>query len=277
MNAGTRKFAPRFLAALVTIIFSLPLYLALVNVFKTEEQIQYHPIALPAPFTLENLQSVITRPDNLLFEGLKNSLLITAVSVIFVVVFSSAIGFYIARSDKRYARILLLLFLAGMLVPPQVVLIPVSRLLQWLGLMGTFQGLILLQIGGGLLSFAVFVYTGFVKTIPRELDESAMIDGASRFTLFWKIIFPLMRPATATVIIFTTLWSWNEFLLPSVILGPGEGITITTGIYTAASSLNKNYGQMFALMFLSALPILAFYFTQQKEFIAGLTGGSLKG
>lgn len=277
MNVNINKFAKALFAALVTIIFSLPLYLALVNVFKTEEQIQYHPVALPAPFTLENLVSVATRPDNLLFEGLKNSLIITALTVFFVVVFSSAIGFVIARSNKRIMQLLLLLFIAGMLVPPQVVLIPVSRLLQWMGLMGTFQGLILLQIGGGLLSFAVFVYAGFVKSIPRELDESAMIDGAGRFTMFWKIIFPLMRPATATVIIFTTLWSWNEFLLPSVILGPGQGITITTGIYTAASSLNKNYGQMFALMFLSALPILAFYFTQQKEFIAGLTGGSLKG
>lgn len=277
MNARTKHLVSRIFAALVTLIFALPLYLALVNVFKTEDQIQYQPIALPAPFTLENLVSALTRPDNLLFEGLKNSLLITTITVIILVIFSSAIGFYIARSNKRYIQLLLLLFIVGMMVPPQVILIPAARLLQALGIMGTFQGLILLQIGGGLLSFAVFVYTGFVKTIPRELDESAMIDGASRFTLFWKIIFPLMRPATATVIIFTSLWSWNEFLLPSVILGPGQGITITTGIYTAASSLNKNYGQMFALMFLSALPMLAFYLSQQKEFIAGLTGGSLKG
>lgn len=277
MNGSKKGYAKKLLAAVVTIVFALPLYLALVNVFKREEQIQYHPIALPAPFTLENLVTVLTRPDNLIYEGLKNSFLITVITVIAVVILSSAIGFTIARSKKRSAQLLLLLFVAGMLVPPQVVLIPVGRMLQWMGLMGTFQGLVLLQIGGGLLSFAVFVYTGFVKTIPRELDESAMIDGASRFAMFWRIIFPLMRPATATVVIFTTLWSWNEFLLPSVILGPGEGIMITTGIYAAASSLNKNYGQMFALMFLSALPILAFYFTQQKEFIAGLTGGSLKG
>jgi raffinose/stachyose/melibiose transport system permease protein len=144
-------------------------------------------------------------------------------------------------------------------------------------MMGTFQGLILLQTGGGLLSFAVFVYSGFVRTIPRELDESAMIDGASRFTLFWRIIFPLMRPATATVVIFVGLWTWNEFLLPLIILGPGEGITITTGIFTAVDNLNINYGMAFALMFLSALPVLGFFFALQKEFIAGLTGGSLKG
>lgn len=264
-------------AALVAIVFALPLYLAVVNVFKTEEQITRYPIALPAPFTLENLQTVLARPDNLLFEGLKNSLIITVCSVVAVVFFASVIGFYIARSNNRYMQVLLLVFIAGMMVPVQVVLIPIARLLQWLGLMGTFQGLILLQAGGGLLSFAVFVYTGFVKTIPRELDESAMIDGASRFTLFWRIIFPLMRPATATVVIFVGLWTWNEFLLPLIILGPGEGITITTGIFTAVDNLNINYGMAFGLMFLAALPVLGFFFALQKEFIAGLTGGSLKG
>ena len=273
----SKKFMTSFLAGLVAIIFALPLYIAVVNVFKTEEQITRFPVALPSPFTLENIQNVLNRPDNLLFEGLKNSLIITSFTVLAVVCISSTIGFYIARSDKRYMQILLLLFIAGMMVPVQVVLIPVSRLLNWMGLMGTFQGLVLLQAGGGLLSFAVFVYAGFVKSIPRELDESAMIDGASRFTLFWKIIFPLMRPATATVVIFTSLWTWNEFLMPLIILGPGEGITITTGIFTAVDNLNINYGMAFALMFLSALPILGFFFALQKEFIAGLTGGSLKG
>jgi len=272
-----RGFIARFFSGSVALVFALPLYLAIVNVFKTEEQITRYPVALPAPFTLENLITVLTRPDHLLFNGLKNSVIITVCSVVTVVFFSSAIGFYIARSNKRYMQVLLLMFIAGMMVPVQVVLIPVSRMLNWLGLMGTFPGLILLQTGGGLLSFAVFVYSGFVKSIPRELDESAMIDGASRFTLFWKIIFPLMRPATATVVIFVSLWTWNEFLLPLIILGPGEGITITTGIFVAVDNLNINYGGAFALMFLSALPVLGFFFSMQKEFIAGLTGGSLKG
>ncbi len=273
----TRSPLSRSLSGLVAFVFALPLYLALVNVFKTEEQITLKPIALPAPFTLENIITVINRPDGLLFEGLKNSILITVCTMIGVVFFSSVLGFYIGRSNNRYMQILLLLFVAGMMVPVQVVLIPVSRMLNWMGLMGTFPGLILLQTGGGLLSFAVFVYSGFVKTIPRELDESAMIDGASRFTLFFRIIFPLMRPATATVMIFVGLWTWNEFLLPLIILGPGEGLTITTGIFVAVDNLNINYGMAFALMFLSALPVLGFFFTLQKEFIAGLTGGSLKG
>ena len=268
----------RVFAGVVTIIFGLPLYLALVNVFKSEEQITRYPVALPDPFTTENLQTVITRPDNLLFEGLKTSLIITVFTVIIVIFFSSTIGYYVARHEKsRYLQLLLLIFIAGMMVPVQVTIVPVARLLTWFGMMGTLQGLILFQTGGGLLSFAVFVYAGFVKTIPKELDESAMIDGASKFTLFWRIIFPLMRPATATVAIFLTLWTWNEFLIPLIILGPGKGITITTGIFTAVDNLNINYGGAFALMFLSAIPLLVFFFALQKEFIAGLTGGSLQG
>ncbi len=277
MRHKKRSLIAKILAGLAAFVFSLPLYLALVNIFKTEEQITRYPIALPAPFTLENIITVLTRPDHLLFEGLKNSLIITVSTVITVVFFASAIGYYIARSNKRYMQYILLIFVAGMMVPAQVVLIPLARMLNWLGLIGTFQGLILLQTGGGLLSFAVFVYSGFVKSIPRELDEAAMIDGANRFTIFWRVIFPLMRPATATVVIFVSLWTWNEFLLPLIILGPGEGVTVTTGIFTAVDNLNINYGGAFALMFLSALPILGFFFSMQKEFIAGLTGGSIKG
>jgi raffinose/stachyose/melibiose transport system permease protein len=143
--------------------------------------------------------------------------------------------------------------------------------------MGSFQGLILYLSAGGMLSFAVFVYAGFAKTIPREMDESAIVDGANQFTLFWRIIFPLMRPATATVVIFVGLWTWNEFLMPLIIVGPAQGITITTGIYTAVGTYTSDYGQIFSLMFLSALPMLVFFFALQKEFIAGLTGGALKG
>ncbi len=264
-------------AAILTIVFALPLYLAVVNVFKTQNQISYHPISPPNPFTLENLYSVVMRGDRLLFHGLQNSLFVVSVSLVLLVILSSVIGFYIARHNNRWTRLLLLLFVAGMMVPPQVTLIPVTRLLRFLRLMGTYPGLILYYTSTGLLSFAVFVFTGFVKSIPRELDEAAVLDGAGGFQLFWKVIFPLMRPATASVAIFLSLWMWNDFLNPLIILGPARGITITTGIYTALGQYSTDYGQMFALMFLSALPVLALYFALQKEFISGLTGGAIKG
>lgn len=263
---------------LIAALYGLPLYLALVNTFKTQQQILYHPIALPNPFTLANLADILTRPDYLIYKGLATSLAITAVSVACLVVLSSAIGYYLARNPSRWANILLAVFMAGLMIPPQIYLIPVVVIFRKLGLIGTPYGLVLLFVGGGLLSFGVFVYTGFIKTIPRELDEAAIIDGVGEFRLFWQIIFPLLRPATATVSIFLSLWVWNDFLFPLIILGPAKGLTITTGIYIALGQLYSiSYGQMFAMMALASVPVLIFYFVLQKEFIAGLTGGALKG
>ncbi len=265
-------------AAGIAATFALPLYLALASVFKTQDQILYHPMDLPSPFTLDNLWQVFNRPDQLIFRSLGTSLVITVVSVLCIVFLSSITGYYIARQNSRVTQFLQVLFLAGLMIPPQVTLIPVVRVFKALGLMGTFQGVALVFIGGGLLSFAIFVYTGFVKNIPRELEEAAVIDGAGEFRLFWQIVFPLMRPATATVTIFLSLWTWNEFLIPLLILGPARGMTVTTGIYIALGEASSiDYGQMFAMMLLSTLPMLIFFFALQKEFIAGLTAGSLKG
>jgi len=266
------------IAAGMAATFALPLYLAFVSVFKTQQQILDQPMALPNPPTLSNLVQVFSRPDQLIFTSLATSLAITVVSVVCIVILASVTGYYIARQNSRLTQLLQVLFLAGLMVPPQVTLIPVVRVFRVLGLMGSFQGVALVFIGGGLLSFAIFVYTGFVKNIPRELEEAAIIDGAGEFRLFWQIIFPLMRPATATVTIFLSLWTWNEFLIPLLILGPARGMTVTTGVYLALGQASSiDYGQMFAFMFLSALPMLIFFFALQKEFIAGLTAGSLKG
>jgi raffinose/stachyose/melibiose transport system permease protein len=113
--------------------------------------------------------------------------------------------------------------------------------------------------------------------IPRELEEAAAIDGAGRFQIFWKIVFPLLRPATASVMIFLGVWIWNDFLNPLIILGPSKGTTITTGIYRAIGQYQADFGQVFTLMFLATLPVLIFYLALQKDFVKGLTGGATKG
>jgi raffinose/stachyose/melibiose transport system permease protein len=265
-------------ASVLAATFALPLYLAVVNIFKPQQQILYHPMELPNPPILDNLWQVLNRPDQLLYKSLATSIVITVVSVVCIVLLSSVTGYYIARHHTRLTQFLQVMFLVGLMVPPQMILIPIMRLFRELGLMGSFQGVSLSFIGGGLLSFAIFVYTGFVKNVPREVEEAAVIDGASEFRMFWQVIFPLMRPATATVTIFLSLWTWNEFLIPLLILGPAKGMTITTGLYIALGEVSSvDYGQMFAMMFLSALPILIFFFAVQKEFIGGLVAGSIKG
>lgn len=273
-----RRFVNSTLLVIMTAVFGLPIYMALINTFKTQDQILRNPIGFPSPITLENLIQALTRPDNLVLKGLVTSLEITSVSVVCLVILSSAIGHFLARHNSRLFRGLQLLFMAGMMIPPQIYLIPIVQIFRKLHMIGTFYGLLLIFVGGGLLSFAVFVYTGFIKNVPRELEEAAVIDGAGEFRMFWQLIFPLLRPATATVVIFLSLWIWNEFLLPLIIFGPGKGVTITTGIYLALGQIYSiNYGQMFAMMTIASLPMLVFFFLFQKEFISGLVGGALKG
>jgi len=273
-----KQFVSPVLLTLMTTLFGLPLYMAVVNTFKTQEQILSDPLGLPSPFTLDNLVKAIQRPDHLIARGMLTSTVLVVVSVCFIVIFSSAIGYYLSRHNTRYTRGLQLLFLAGMMIPGQVYLIPLVQIFRTFHLIGSLWALFVVFIGGGLLSFAVFVYTGFMKNVPREIEEAALIDGANQFQMFWQILFPLLRPATATVVIFISLWTWNEFLLPLILLGSNGGVTITLGIYMSLGQLYTiNYGQMFAIMMIASLPMLAYFFAFQKEFIAGLMGGALKG
>ena len=162
------------------------------------------------------------------------------------------------------------------MIPPQVVLLPIVTLLRQLGLANSYPGLILSNIGGGYMSFAVFVYVGFLRTVPRELIEAARVDGASDLRIWWTIVMPLIRPATATVGIFIGLWVWNDFLNPLFILGPLQGQTITTGIYQALGTYSTDYGQVFGIMFLAAAIPVVGYLLVQKQFVAGLMSGALK-
>jgi raffinose/stachyose/melibiose transport system permease protein len=168
------------------------------------------------------------------------------------------------------------LLLCGLMIPPQVILLPITQVLDRIGLMTTIQGLVLFNVGY-YIPFGVFVFAGFMRQIPRELEEAAAIDGASRFQTFWRIVFPLLRPASASVMIFLGVWIWNDFLNPLIILGPSKGTTITTGIYRAIGQYQSDLGTVFALMFLATVPVLIFYLALQRNFVKGLTGGATKG
>jgi len=263
-------------ATAVSMLFFVPLYVVCVNVIKQGDEISRRPAALPIPPTLDNLKAVLTRPDQLFWASLTNSIVVTVVSILVLTVLSAMLGHYLARSRSRWTRWLTLLLLCGLMIPPQVILMPVVQVLRLTHLMTTIQGLVLFNVGY-YVPFGVFVFTGFVRTIPLELEESATIDGASRFQVFWRIVFPLLRPATASVLIFLGVWIWNDFLDPLIILGPGRGTTVTTGIYRSIGQYQANFGAMFALMFLATLPVLVFYLALQKHFVKGLTGGAVKG
>jgi raffinose/stachyose/melibiose transport system permease protein len=271
-----RRLVRPALALAVAAVFFLPLYVALANVFKQGSKIASEPAAPPIPPTLDNIEAVLTRPDRLFWVSLTNSLVVTSLSIAVLTVLSATLGHYLARSRARWSRWLMLLLLCGLMIPPQVILMPVTQVLRATHLMTTLQGLILFNVGY-YIPFGVFVFSGFIRTVPVELEESAAIDGASPAQVFWRIVFPLLRPATASVLIFLGVWIWNDFIDPLIILGPSQGTTITTGIYRSIGQYQVDFGGVFALMFLATLPVLVFFLALQKHFVKGLTGGATKG
>jgi raffinose/stachyose/melibiose transport system permease protein len=262
-------------AVLVSVLFAAPLYLALVNVFKPADAIRARPLAPPfSDFTTANVTNAAQL--SVVQSGLKTSLIITVGALLLMVPLSAMTAYYISRADTRIARLLMLFLLFGLMLPPQVVLIPTTVILRHLHLMFTYWGVIL-NFAAYYLPFAVFVYAGFLRSVSRELDEAGAIDGASSFKVFWRIIFPLMRPATASVVVIVALWTWNDFLSPLIILGAAHGVTITTGIYLAIGAYSIDYGQEFGVMFLASLPVLALFLLLQRHFVSGLTAGGTKG
>jgi raffinose/stachyose/melibiose transport system permease protein len=276
VNRSAVPWLRPIVAIVVSAAFFVPLYLVCVNVIKRGDLITKEPAALPIPPTLDNVQAVLTRPDGLFWVSLTNSLVVTVLSILALTVLSAMLGHCLARSRSAWARALTVVLLCGLMIPPQVILIPVTDVLRFTHLMTTLQGLILFNIGY-YIPFGVFVFTGFIRTVPVELEEAALIDGASRMQVFWRIVFPLLRPATASVLIFLGVWIWNDFIDPLVILGPSQGTTVTTGIYRSIGQYQADFGSVFALMFLATLPVLIFYLALQKHFVKGLTGGATKG
>jgi raffinose/stachyose/melibiose transport system permease protein len=267
----------RLLAAIVVIVvFVSPIYLTIVNAFKPESAIENDPAAPPLHPTLDNLKTAINRPDHLLQLGLRNSLIVVLCSIVLLIPLTSIFSFHISRKRSRLRSAILAMLAAGLMIPPQVVLLPTIHILTLIGLDHTYPGLILSNIAGGYFSFGVFVYVGFMRAIPAEIIEAARIDGASGLRVWWKIIMPLVRPATATVAIFLSLWIWNDFLNPLFILGPLTGQTITTGLYLSVGQFQMDYGQLFGIMFLAGIIPVVGYLSLQKQFVAGLTQGSTK-
>lgn len=272
-----RASVSRIVFALVaTVIFAFPLYLVLVNAFKTNDQIIGNPAALPVPVTGTNIVAILNGSSYGFWTGLFHSLIIVVPSLAGAVVLGAMMGYYLGRTKGIAVRLMQGILLIGLMLPFQVLLLPLSIILRAFGLEGSYLGIILFNIAY-YVPFAAFVFSGFMRSIPLELEEAAQLDGAGRVRIFVQVVVPLLRPASASVLIFVAVWIWNDFLNPLVLLGPGLGTTVTTGVYLAMGQFKTDFGGMFAIMLLSALPILVLFLALQKHFVAGLVSGSTKG
>lgn len=261
------------IVVLLAIVFVVPLYIAAINIFKPTKEIAMSPMSLPLPPTFDNIISVLESPNVKIVEMYLNSICITVFGAGICMLVSSMAAYYIARMKSKLKNTLYVYFLFGLMVPYVIVYVPLVTMFNKLGITGNLPSLILVFVSGS-ISFSVFMYYAFINGLPMDLEEAAIIDGANQLTVYFKIIMPLVKPCTTTVAIFIGLSMWNDFLTPLLI---GQVKTITVGIYTAIGPYATDWGTVFAYVMFATLPIIIAYLFAQKQFIAGLTAGALKG
>ncbi|MDN6626691.1 MAG: carbohydrate ABC transporter permease [Pisciglobus halotolerans] len=253
------------------LVWLSPFYLMIVNSFKTPKGIFTDVLAPPTEFTAANYQKAFIELD--FIKSLGNSLLITIASVGIIVLFSSVAGYALARNKSKLSGIILLVFVAAMLIPFQSVMIPLVSIFGAVDALSK-TGLIFMYLGFG-CSLSIFLYHGAMSSISVTMDEAAIIDGANRFQIFWRVIFPLLKPISVTVAILNTIWIWNDYLLPSLVLDL-HSETIPIKMFYFFGQYTKQWHLALAGLTIAIIPVILFYFSAQKQIVAGVTEGAVK-
>ncbi|GCE30009.1 sugar ABC transporter permease [Dictyobacter alpinus] len=255
-------------------LVALPLWILLSIAVKSAQEELTNPLGWPHTIQWGNFTTAWDSAG--LDTAFFNSIMITSISVICLVVFGALAAYPLARSTATWSRNIYLYFVSGFVLPGGLGLVALYKELQTLGLLDNQLGIMLLEVSGG-LPFVIFLYTGFIKTVPRELEEAALIDGAGPLRTFWQIVFPLLTPITATVIIVSSLGIWNDFFSPLLFLQSSDKQTIPVAIYSFVGQYNNQWTSIFSAIVLSLVPIIVLFLVLQRYFIRGIAGGALKG
>ncbi|MBZ5752487.1 carbohydrate ABC transporter permease [Metabacillus rhizolycopersici] len=273
-NKYTGKiFTVEILAILIGLIFLIPFYYVVSNSLKSFSEILTNTSSLPSVLQFQNYVNAFEQLNYL--KVFTNSLIVTIASNIVLVVFCSMAAYMLVRTKKRISNVIFMLFVAAMVIPFQSIMIPLVKTAGTLGLLNSIWGLVIMYLGFG-SGITIFLYHGFIKGIPVELEEAAIIDGCTPFGVFWKIVFPLLKPITVTIIILNSLWIWNDFLLPSLVLQDPELRTIPLATFFFFGQYTKQWDLALAALVLGIIPLLIFFFSMQKHIIKGITSGSIK-
>ena len=269
ISAGIYMFL--ILCALFTLT---PLVLALVNSFKSNGEILTNVIWVPKQVTFENYVRSFDKMHYL--RSLGNTIFLAGGSVVLIVLFSALAGWKLCRTKTRLSRFLLSLFIFSMLIPFSSIMIPLYKVVLVLDIKNSLFGLCFVYAGLG-VSMAIFLYHGFVKGIPKELEEAAAIDGCSPLQTFFRIVFPMLKPVTATICITNVLWIWNDFLLPLIILSDNKNYTLLLSTNTLFGQYSSDWSAILSALVIAALPVIVFYALLQKQILKGITDGAMKG
>ncbi len=267
-----------FILCILVVAFLAPILFVFMNSFKGKLYISNAPFALPTEDTFAGLTNYINGVEKTnFFSAFGWSAFITVFSVLAILLFTSMTAYYLTRVNNGLTNVLYYMFVFSMIVPFQMVMFTMSKLANIFKLNNPV-GMVLLYLGFG-AGLAVFMFCGFIKGIPLEIEEAAMIDGCSPLQTFFKVVMPILKPTAITVSILNAMWIWNDYLLPYLVIGlstPYKTIPVAVQ-YLVGSYGAKDMGAMMALLVLSVIPIIVFYLACQKYIIEGVVAGAVKG
>jgi raffinose/stachyose/melibiose transport system permease protein len=278
-RAGSRRRSNWWLSALAilsfSVVFLVPFAFIVLTAVKDRQQAALLSFSWPTNLQLvENLKTVLQTRDYLLVIAFINSLMLTVASVTMMVVLAAMVAFVLQRRASRWNGLINFLILSGLIIPPAVV--PTIWVLQGLHLFKTLGGLILIEVAFG-LPFCILLFRAFISTIPRSLDEAAIIDGASPLRLFFRVIFPLLRPVVITVIVVQSVVVFNDFANPLYFLPGEQNATVQLTLLNFQSQFNTSYNLLFMDILLITIPPLVMFMFFNRKIVVGLTAGAIKG
>ena len=282
-SRASRAWLLELLAIVLMLMVLTPFVVVLFNASKSYDQITMSPTAVPTDLNnlLINIKAVFTDPTTDLLGAFLDSLVITAVSLVVIIFFSSMAAWVLVRNRSKFSKFTFMLFVAAMVIPFQVVMYPLVYFLKGIGdtlgfrMLGTVHGITFAYLGFG-SSLSIFIFHGFIKGIPLALEESATIDGSSQPGIFFRIVMPLLTPTIMTVAILNGIWIWNDYLLPLLVVGGSEVQTIPLAVTAFAGAYVKKWNLLMTTALLAMLPIIVMFLFAQKYIIKGMVEGAIK-
>lgn len=269
------KIACNVVVYALAVVFLVPFLLSVLMAFKSKAETAENVFALPREICFDNFTQAMQEAK--IVQSFVNSMIVTVCTVLLIIVCASLAAYGIGRYyHKKSMKIYELALMASMMIPFQTLMIPMYKMLRTFGLLNSYVGVVIV-IAALNIPFSVMFYTGFVRSIPIELEEAAQMEGYGKFRIFVRIIFPLLKPATVTVATLMTLWTWNEFNVSLIVLQDDAVKTIPMQQYVFFGQYSSNYNEAFAAALITMIPIILFFLFAQKHIEAGLIDGAVKG
>ncbi|MES5088891.1 carbohydrate ABC transporter permease [Gardnerella sp. Marseille-Q9181] len=257
----------------IALICAVPLYYVVISSFKTPIDMIKHPLQLPTQWLWNNYIDAFA--DGTIIQAFINTIIVTTVAVILQVLIGSLAAYGVVQKKSLFTMIIGSILMITFAIPVQATLLPLYRMESSIGLTDTLTGLVALYMGSCV--FCYFLIVGYMKALPQELFEAAKIDGAGPFRIYWTIVLPLIRPIIVAVVVFQTMGTWNDFLLPSVFLSSTDKQTVVLQVYNAVQQFTTNWPLFMATTVLALIPVFIFFCFCQKWIVSGLLAGSVKG